>query len=607
MKKTLYISAIVALMAGASLTSCSDFLEAKDKSSGGIDDESYFSSNPATLLTSAYVNLRSYSDVSSSNNIFDKGTDLYYDQSRSQGKSELDLYSMTGDCESTKSFYVNAMSCINNANGAIKYADASSETAYQARFLRAYSYFMLTQQFGAVPYSEQFIQNSSRDYPRVDLATIYTNITADLEDLYNNSSLAATDHVTGKPSKQACAALLAKIYLAWGWDIDVQVASQTDLQNGKYTAPTNTANFAKAAEWAQKALSGVNFAAQSFEQKWNPSNQTNDEFIFSVKYQATGVSDITQYSNSQAGSYGGYYSPLVGCDSRNQQSEKTVRLFEKGDERYEATFMTAFYADYYDYWNAAGTQPQLSSTGKFFPWYVTDAEIQTWCTDHASQIASNSKIVRIGDEAGTEVQLYTTAGAKSGNPLNYATYNGQTNAGVKVKKFDDPENKANCYHDIILLDASDIQLTLAEAYLMQGDEVKFIDALNVLRQRAGADALSSIAAYTYSYTTSVADESLKGIDLLLDERGRETYAQKLRWADLRRTKQLIRYNVAFNPQITSANDMKGTDGLFKFYRPIPQAEIENNNAISASDQNDGYRAAETEAAESTESTEEGAE
>ena len=37
--------------------------------------------------------------------------------------------------------------------------------------------------------------------------------------------------------------------------------------------------------------------------------------------------------------------------------------------------------------------------------------------------------------------------------------------------------------------------------------------------------------------------------------------------------------------------MKGTDGLFKFYRPIPQAEIENNNAISASDQNEGYRSA----------------
>ena len=599
MKKILYISAFAALLAGASLTSCSDFLEASDKSSGGKTDADFFPSNPQSLLTSAYVNLRTYSDVNSQNNIFDKGTDLYADQSRSQGKIELDLYSMSSDCASTKSFYVNAMSCINNANGAIKYSGADTEIGCQARFLRAYSYFMLTQQFGAVPYSTDYIQSSSRNYPRTDLVTIYTNITTDLEALYNNSVLAESDNTSGKPSKKACAALLAKIYLAWGWDVDTKVNSQSDLEKGNYTV-NSTSNFEKAADWAQKALNGINFANQTFEKKWDPANQTNSEFLFAVKYQATGVSDITAYSNNQAGSYGGYYSPLVGCDSRNQQSEKSVLLFEEGDQRYEATFMTAFYSDYYAYWNEAGaaTKSALDKTGKFFPWYVDDADIKTWCTDHASQLSSNTAIVKIGNEDGTEVQSYTTAGEKKGSAENYTSYNGKTNAGVKVKKFDDPVNKANCYHDIILLDASDIQLTLAEAYLMQGNDTKFFEALNVLRSRAfgeGYVSLDDINDYSYSYSTSSSfsdvDDARKKLDLLLDERARETYAQKLRWADLRRTKQLIRYNVEFNSQITSASNMKGTDGLFKFYRPIPQAESENNNAISASDQNEGYRSA----------------
>lgn len=599
MKKIFYISAFAALLAGASLTSCSDFLEAQDKSSGGKTDEDFFPSNPQSLLTTAYVNLRTYSDVNSQNNVFDKGTDLYYDQSRSQGKIELDLYSMSASCESTKSFYVNAMSCINNANGAIKYSGTDTEIGYQARFLRDYSYFMLTQQFGAVPYNEQYVQSSSRNYPRTDLATIYTNITTDLEDLYNNSSLAASDNESGKPSKKACAALLAKIYLAWGWDLDVQVASQSNLEKGIYTVNSKD-NFNKAIDWAKKALSGIDFASQTFEEKWDPSNQTNNEFFFAVKYVAEGVSDINKYSNSQAGSYGGYYSPLVGCDSRNQQSEKSVLLFEPGDERYEATFMTTFYGDYYAYWNEpeAATSAALDKTGKFFPWYTTDAEIKQWCTDHAAQLASNTSITKIGSEDGTEVQAYSTTGDKKGSAENYATYNGKTNAGVKVKKFDDPVNQANCYHDIILLDASDIQLTLAEAYLMAGQESDFFSALNTLRSRAFGSsyvALSSISDYTYSYSTSSAfsdvSDDMKKLDLLLDERARETYAQKLRWADLRRTKQLIRYNVEFNPQITSANEMKGTDGLFKFYRPIPQAEIDNNDAISASDQNDGYKSA----------------
>lgn len=603
MKKIFYISAFAALLAGASLTSCSDFLEAKDKSSGGKTDADFFPSNPTTLLTSAYVNLRAYSDVTSNTNIFDKGTDLYADQSRAQGKIELDLYSMSADCESTKSFYVNAMSCINNANGAIKYAGSDSEIGSQARFLRAYSYYMLTQQFGAVPYSTDYIQSSSRNYARTDLAEIYSKITEDLQALYDNSPLADVDNVSGKPSKKACAALLAKVYLAWGWDIDVTVASQSDLEKGVFTV-NSTANFDKAAEWAQKALSGINFASQTFEKKWDPKNQTNSEFIFAVKYLAAGVSDITKYSNSQSGSYGGYYSPLVGCDSRNQQSEKSVLLFEKGDQRYDATFMTTFYNDYYAYWNEADAANTiaLDKTGKFFPWYVTDAEISAWCTAHASQLASNTSIVRIGSEDGTEVQNYTPAGAKKGSAEAYTAYNGKTNAGVKVKKFDDPENKANCYHDIILLDASDIQLTLAEAYLMAGNDAKFFEAINVLRSRAFADsyvALNAISDYTYSYSTSAGfanvSDQMKKLDLLLDERGRETYAQKLRWADLRRTKQLIRYNVEFNREITSASNMKGTDGLLKFYRPIPQAEIENNDAITPADQNDGYKAAATEA------------
>ena len=75
---------------------------------------------------------------------------------------------------------------------------------------------------------------------------------------------------------------------------------------------------------------------------------------------------------------------------------------------------------------------------------------------------------------------------------------------------------------------------------------------------------------------------------ILDECARELYAETTRWMDLRRTRQLIRYNVAYNHYIESAEDMCNSLGEQKWYRPIPAAEIQNNIAITEKDQNPGY-------------------
>ena len=78
------------------------------------------------------------------------------------------------------------------------------------------------------------------------------------------------------------------------------------------------------------------------------------------------------------------------------------------------------------------------------------------------------------------------------------------------------------------------------------------------------------------------------LDVVLDERARELYAETTRWMDLRRTRQLVRYNVAFNPNVSSVADMANVDGEIKWLRPIPAAEIETNTGISQADQNPGY-------------------
>ena len=59
--------------------------------------------------------------------------------------------------------------------------------------------------------------------------------------------------------------------------------------------------------------------------------------------------------------------------------------------------------------------------------------------------------------------------------------------------------------------------------------------------------------------------------------------------DLRRTKQLVRYNLEFsNDYVKSVAQMSNAQGEIKWYRPIPANEISANTAISNEDQNPGY-------------------
>ena len=78
------------------------------------------------------------------------------------------------------------------------------------------------------------------------------------------------------------------------------------------------------------------------------------------------------------------------------------------------------------------------------------------------------------------------------------------------------------------------------------------------------------------------------LDVILDERARELYAERTRYEDLRRTKQLIRYNLAFSRLGVTAAQMSNGKGEFKWLRPIPQEEINRNTALTLEDQNPGY-------------------
>jgi len=247
MKKNIYISVIAALFAGFTLTACSDFLEAENKTAGGQTADDFFGKDASALLTAAYSSLKNYAF---STDLYSRGTDLYI-HTRGKSVSDFDTYTFNTENSTISSLYSNVYRTINLSNGVISYAGADSQLGQEARFLRNYGYYILTQHFGGVPYITEYINSAEKDFPRTPLNEVYSAMIEDLTNLYNSSSLDAQSH-TGKASKQAVAALLAKVYLAAGWDLDTSLG---DALQGSYNV-NGTSNFSQAASWAEKAING---------------------------------------------------------------------------------------------------------------------------------------------------------------------------------------------------------------------------------------------------------------------------------------------------------------------------------------------------------------
>lgn len=597
MKKILYMT-VTTLMSVATLSSCGDFLEADSKSN--VDVDTYYSNpdNADKMKVAVYSAMKTLVENTDFNEL---GTDLYI-ATRSMDPGEFHRYTITSETGAIKSYYSNVYNLINRANYLVEIAGNNNKLKAEGVFFRNYGYYLLTQQFGGVPYVTNYIANSSTDYPRMALSEIYPNMIADLEGIMNDSSLPVTD--VENVSQRAVKALLAKICLAAGWDLETTLG---DAVKGTYTI-NGTTFFTKAAQYADEAINGQALT-MSFEEKWAPANEGNVEEIFSIQYQSAGVpGDENTGGNTRQNTYGSYYGDIATtglkyCNSRLAPSAKALYLFEKGDDRYDGTFMTTIYnftgnwdnSGYYAYYRV-NNKSNLKIANRYFAPYTTVAEAE-------AELAANASNYVKGDGVNN-VYAYIL-----GDPVTVYTYDANGNykktstsyeecvkvvAGTTcVKKFDDADTKqvnntANCYRDIVVFHVSDMYLVAAEAYLMAGNNNSALQRLNAVRTRSHADALTSFSSYEPYYVIPATMGNITSIDVILDERARELFAENTRWTDLRRTKQLVRYNIAFNSYITSVADMSNAQGEVKWLRPIPESEIGLNSALSASDQNPGY-------------------
>ena len=569
MKKILYSVALAACCMGT-MTSCSDFLDASNKSNVTAKQSFATKEGLNNLVNNAYQHLQNVYAAPLFTSCFSAGTDMYAD-ARNKMNEALNTYeTLTPENTDIKNLYTYLYSGIRAANSVSYYAQTAQvdektkgQLVGEARVLAAYEYYLLVNNFGGVPIMKDFLTTADTGYPKSSAEDVYAYIISELEDVISKNVLQASTATKGggRISQETAKAILAKTYLSAAWDLNKQ----------DY--------FSKAAALADEVIAGRKLTTP-FAKLWKAdgSGDDNEEFLWDVEY------DLATANNTTSGGteWSGYYCNYLGGNEDNIKATTSsyvptlyaLHCFKKGDQRYDATFMKEL--PDINKGNAAGTgywtwyKNGESLVGKpvtryYSAWYETDADFEAWKAIDPANRANTYRIPM--DSQSKEAQNM------DGRDMEYYDNQQLVYASSPCKKFDDSKTatteKNTCYRDIHIITLPEMYLVAAEAYLKAGDNPKALARLNEVHQRAGLSALTGTIT----------------IDDILDENACENFGNEARWMDLRRTQTLVTRCTKYNHEM---GDKAAQYIGKKLLRPIPQAAIDANDQLTLADQNPGY-------------------
>jgi len=549
MKKILILIVVASLF----ITGCSDFLKEDNKSNPDAAILYKTTSGYESFVNSCYSTLR---DVYGDNiEMFVAGTDLYKIGRAGLTSQGLGNYQgLTPADNSVKAFYSVIYQSIKRCNDAIYYGELNKHSAVriaEVRFLRAYYYFQLVQQFGDVALATDFITAPVTSYERTPASNVYTFIIDEMKSAL--SALPAT--AANRVNQRVVNHYLSLVYLTRGYET---FGTPADFQSAVDYATAAINNQALTLPFDGKT--GIFF----------PGNEKNAEIIFSVQYSSTSLANVTS-GNSQASSFGAYLGGPDGAVNdgmtyMNTKLKPTMRLYnllsaDANDKRFAGTFMQELYGvvstgkcSFYSYFKKFDTRNDLEVLMYYPKPGAVQADVDAW------------KAINPSKRSATTIKFPGT---------NNWEKNDLDKDFPCIKKFSDPDapfNTTASRRDIFLARLAETYLIRAEAYIKLGTkQTEAKNDINVVRTRAGAANITEASAT---------------IDYILDERAREFAGEYNRWYDLKRTGKLVQYVSTYNPDVPSESNMKGNDGKYKILRPIPQDAIGLNSAIIT--QNPGY-------------------
>ena len=621
--------------------SCSDILDEQPRSSY---DPTFFKTEKGVEggVTSMYAHLRYIYGQAYYYNSCLTGTDeATWGWSADGNFKDADLSgvgNLTATTCRSDALWGTAFSNINTANGVIENGaevGVNESLVSEARFFRAFDYFLLVQTFGGVPLDLgsgelKFNITPSRTSVRNTVPEVYTKaIFPDLLTAIEN--LPANPRVTGGVTKTVARLYLAKAYLTYAWwlknpnNIPTYPECQRTDPNGHDAAWY----FQQAYDVAVTAIENPGpFGLQ--ESFWMVNAGPNDRNMEILLY-----ADHTQedeYYNGGSLSYGGGGAPdnFAGwmmnwnyTDARSADNQAVINriaeqcygrpwtrmapplgVFTKtfadkvNDSRYDGTFTTVYRGN----WSTAGQNwesvtnangMKVKEREPIFSFVFQDMDKIDYAGEGSkSNLGAGTLPGRADWVLGLDaVGRYVYPGLWKLGP--YRTDNGsgagQPNAGSTR-----PYNIAK-FSELYLFAA---EAAVEGAATQAGKSAR--DLVNVLRARAGRWTYSN-AEYKevdrdFSAEMTAATPATIDINYILDERSREFYGEGYRWFDLVRTQKWNEYADSYvicggkgdhNPQTYSR-----TIEAFHYLRPIPQGQLDGMEMTEEEKdayQNPGYR------------------
>ena len=302
--KNTFVACLLCGSIVAALTSCSDFLDEQVPQATLTQDEVKNPEYIDNVLISAYAGLLSIEDMNSSFSLWNYDTrsdDAYVGGSDFSDGEPFHILEKSSGIMTTdwpyndiwNRFY-KYLSRISLSLDMLAVADQENTTIQQRtaemKFLRAYGHFQLKRLFKKIPFVNK-LNMEEEDYNNLS-NTEYTNdegwqqIINDLEDAY--AVLPVEQIEKGRPTKAACAAFLAKVYL--------YKAYRQDDANSNQVTGINEADLQKVIEYTNPSIYTGYGLENDLHNNFRPEEQYENgkESLWAIQYSRN---DGTVYGN----------------------------------------------------------------------------------------------------------------------------------------------------------------------------------------------------------------------------------------------------------------------------------------------------------------------
>ncbi|SKB45745.1 Starch-binding associating with outer membrane [Parapedobacter luteus] len=625
------------------LSACSKILDEQPRS---IYEPGFFTTEKGIQggITSMYAHLRYIYGNAYYYNATLTGTDeVTYGQQADDNFLAMDL-SGRAELNSNNSradvLWNVVYSNINTASGIIEHA-AQMETVSdaliaEARFFRAFDYFMLVQTFGGVPLDLgagelAFNTNPSRTSARNTVPEVYTRaIFPDLRIAVND--LPDAGRVTGGATKTLARLYLAKAYLTYAWWLENPNNIPTYPETDRTDPDGHDAQwyFQQAYDIATEAIDNPGpFGLQEtfYDVNLGPNDRNNELLLYADHTETSEFyngSSLTYSNGEGTENFAGWMMTWNYTEIRSSSSNSAwtavssvqreavqalgrpwVRMSptigaitntfadKTNDSRYDGTFTTVYRGN----WNKAGVSGPVYNVN-YAPVSPGDA-ILTFLDEEPDQAIDYSNSM-YNSNVGAGILPGRSDFVISPRGISRRVYPGLWKLGPYRTDNGNGlgEPNAASTRPFNIAKFSELYFIAAEAAVKGASGARNArDLINVIRARAGkwrwdnngnTEKVADNSAAMVAGTPATID-----INYILAERSREYYGEGYRWYDLVRTQkweELAGVYEICGPNIGDHTPITVTRSIqpYHYLRPIPRSQLDAMEGDRETYQNPGY-------------------